>query len=75
MRSSSTHSFCHDLRTIAQSALDSLTLIPEPFVQYRGKPVHRQLLGRHDRAGRLPYSTGFTLLELLVALSIFSIVA
>ena len=37
--------------------------------------MHRPLLRRQHRAGRLPFSTGFTLLELLVALSIFSIVA
>jgi general secretion pathway protein J len=74
-RSLSIHSFCHDCRTRAPSVLGNLALVPEPFMPYRGKPVHRQLLRRHNRDGRLPYSAGFTLLELLVALSIFSIVA
>ncbi|UCC56333.1 MAG: type II secretion system minor pseudopilin GspJ [Gammaproteobacteria bacterium] len=65
----------HAMRTLAQCVFVLLSRIARRGMQHRGKALPRQQLNRHKRAGCLPNSAGFTLLELLVALSIFSIVA
>ncbi len=67
---------CGDtMRTLAQWVLACLPRNPRRGMQHRDKPLTRQPLDRYKRTVCLPNSTGFTLLELLVALSIFSIVA
>jgi general secretion pathway protein J len=57
------------------TALACLSLIAGAGRQCTENPLAGQRLKSNNRPGHWPSSTGFTLLELLVALSIFSIVA